>query len=52
MSTETLQQNNLYRAREEKYQSRLRALESLAKGTIEENEVLTDRKINGIVLSY
>ncbi|EOY24745.1 P-loop nucleoside triphosphate hydrolases superfamily protein with CH (Calponin) domain, putative isoform 3 [Theobroma cacao] len=33
-------QNNVYRAREEKYQSRIRALETLAKGTVEENEVI------------
>ncbi|KAK6251316.1 hypothetical protein SCA6_005321 [Theobroma cacao] len=32
-------QNNVYRAREEKYQSRIRALETLAKGTVEENEI-------------
>ncbi|XVF52904.1 hypothetical protein PTKIN_Ptkin05aG0055800 [Pterospermum kingtungense] len=33
-------QNNLYRAREEKYQSRIRALETLVKGTVEENKVV------------
>ncbi|XP_021300605.1 kinesin-like protein KIN-14J [Herrania umbratica] len=33
-------QNNVYRAREEKYQSRIRALETLAKGTVEENKVV------------
>ncbi|KAK8690865.1 hypothetical protein V6N13_074391 [Hibiscus sabdariffa] len=33
-------QNKLFRAREEKYQSRIRALETLAKGTMEENVVV------------
>ncbi|XP_039029449.1 kinesin-like protein KIN-14J isoform X2 [Hibiscus syriacus] len=33
-------QNKLFRAREEKYQSRIRALETLAKGTEEENMVV------------
>ncbi|GMJ04787.1 hypothetical protein like AT1G63640 [Hibiscus trionum] len=33
-------QNKLFRAREEKYQSRIRALETLAKGTMEENMVV------------
>ncbi|GMJ04411.1 hypothetical protein like AT1G63640 [Hibiscus trionum] len=33
-------QNKLFRAREEKYQSRMRALETLAKGTMEENMVV------------
>ncbi|KHG03288.1 Kinesin-4 -like protein [Gossypium arboreum] len=32
-------QNNLYRAREEKYQSRIRAFETLVKGTLEENKI-------------
>ncbi|KAK3005763.1 hypothetical protein RJ639_017575 [Escallonia herrerae] len=32
-------QNNLYKTREEKYQSKIRALEILAMGTSEENEV-------------
>ncbi|XVF13121.1 hypothetical protein REPUB_Repub08aG0180900 [Reevesia pubescens] len=36
-------QNNLYRAREEKYQSRIRALETLAKGTVEENKVVINQ---------
>lgn len=35
-----LQQNNLYNSREKKYQSRIRALETLVMGTAEENEVL------------
>ncbi|CAL0313366.1 unnamed protein product [Lupinus luteus] len=34
-------QNNLFKAREENYQSRMNALESLAVGTSEENEVVT-----------
>lgn len=33
-------QNKLFRAQEEKYQSRIRALETLAKGTMEENMVV------------
>ncbi|KAM7280421.1 hypothetical protein ACFE04_007555 [Oxalis oulophora] len=33
-------QNNFYKAREEKYQSRLKTLETLAMGTIGENEVV------------
>lgn len=33
------QQNNLFKAREEKYQSRIRVLEALASGTYEETEV-------------
>ncbi|KAK8533137.1 hypothetical protein V6N13_046300 [Hibiscus sabdariffa] len=33
-------QNKLFRAREDKYQSRIRALETLAKGTMEENMVV------------
>lgn len=37
-----LQQNNLIKVREEKYLSRIRVLEELAKGTHEENKVLTD----------
>jgi kinesin family protein C2/C3 len=36
-------QNNLYKSREKKYQSRLRALETLVVGTIEENEILNNR---------
>ncbi|KAL9684660.1 hypothetical protein QQ045_022101 [Rhodiola kirilowii] len=36
-------QNLLYKSREEKYQSRLQVLETLAKGTVEENEVLTSQ---------
>ncbi|XP_062074325.1 kinesin-like protein KIN-14J isoform X2 [Humulus lupulus] len=35
--------NNLFLAREEKYQSKLRVLESLALGTTEENEVVLDQ---------
>ena len=35
-----LQQSNLFKAREQKYQSRLKALETLAKGTSDESEVL------------
>ena len=34
-----LQQNNLIKAREEKYQSRIRVLETLASGTSEETQV-------------
>ena len=34
-----LQQNNLFKAREEKYQSRIRVLEALASGTIDKSEV-------------
>ncbi|OVA14047.1 Calponin homology domain [Macleaya cordata] len=34
-------QNNLYKVREEKYQSRIRVLETLATGTSEETQVLT-----------
>ncbi|XP_061348692.1 kinesin-like protein KIN-14J [Gastrolobium bilobum] len=34
-------QNNLFKAREGKYQSRINALETLAVGTTEENEVVT-----------
>jgi kinesin family protein C2/C3 len=33
------QQNNLFKAREEKYQSRIRVLEALASGTGEERGV-------------
>ncbi|XVE57892.1 hypothetical protein DITRI_Ditri04bG0126700 [Diplodiscus trichospermus] len=36
-------QNKLYRAREEKYQARIRALETLAKGTKEENKVVINQ---------
>ncbi|KAJ4973471.1 hypothetical protein NE237_006645 [Protea cynaroides] len=36
-------QNNLYKAREEKYQSRLRVLETLATGTSEETQVATNK---------
>ncbi|XVF10601.1 hypothetical protein REPUB_Repub07fG0196300 [Reevesia pubescens] len=36
-------QNNLYRAREEKYQSRIRALETLVTGTVEENKVVINQ---------
>uniref|UniRef100_A0A7N0UUT3 Kinesin motor domain-containing protein n=1 Tax=Kalanchoe fedtschenkoi TaxID=63787 RepID=A0A7N0UUT3_KALFE len=36
-------QNILYKSREEKYQSRLRVLKTLAKGTTEENEVVTNQ---------
>lgn len=35
-----LQQNNLFKSREEKYQSRIRVLETLATGTNDENQVL------------
>jgi len=34
-----LQQNNIFKAREEKYHSRIRVLEALASGTEEESEV-------------
>lgn len=34
-----VQQNNVFKAREEKYQSRIKVLETLASGTNEENEV-------------
>lgn len=34
-----LQQNNLFKAREEKYQSRIRVLEALATGTSDETQV-------------
>lgn len=34
-----LKQNNLFKAREGKYQTKLNALETLAVGTAEENEV-------------
>lgn len=36
-------QNNLYKAREAKYQSRIRVLETLASGTTEESEVVMNR---------
>ncbi|XP_044477100.1 kinesin-like protein KIN-14J isoform X2 [Mangifera indica] len=36
-------QNNLYRACEEKYQSRIRVLETLARGSTEENKVLVSQ---------
>ncbi|KAL5551636.1 hypothetical protein UlMin_001812, partial [Ulmus minor] len=36
-------QNKLFKAREEKYQSKLRALETLAMGTTEENEVVLNQ---------
>ncbi|XP_042496777.1 kinesin-like protein KIN-14K [Macadamia integrifolia] len=36
-------QNNLYKAREEKYQSRLRVLETLATGTSEETQVAMNK---------
>lgn len=35
-----LQQSNLYKSREDRYHSKVRALETLATGTTEENEVL------------
>lgn len=34
-----LQQKNLFKAREEKYQSRIKVLEALASGTKEDSEV-------------
>lgn len=34
-----VQQNSVFKAREEKYQSRIKVLETLASGTSEENEV-------------
>lgn len=34
-----IQQNNLFKAREEKYQSRVKVLEALASGTSEESQV-------------
>ena len=34
-----MQQNSVFKAREEKYQSRIKVLETLASGTSEENEV-------------
>lgn len=34
-----LQQSNLYKSREDRYHSKIRALETLATGTSEENEV-------------
>lgn len=34
-----LQQSNLYKSREDRYHSKIRALETLATGTTEENEV-------------
>jgi len=37
-----LQQNNIFKAREEKYHSRIRVLEALASGTEEEKEVYTE----------
>lgn len=37
--TMCLQQNNLFKAREEKYQSRIKVLEALASETREESEV-------------
>lgn len=40
-----IQQNNLFKAREEKYQSRVKVLEALASGTSEESQV---RNIIGI----
>lgn len=36
-----VQQNNLYKAREEKYQSRIKVLEALATGTSEETQVVS-----------
>ncbi|XP_022760154.1 kinesin-like protein KIN-14J isoform X2 [Durio zibethinus] len=39
-------QNNLCRAREEKYQSRVRALETLVKGTVEENKVVINQLLH------
>ncbi|KAL7165381.1 hypothetical protein ACSBR2_041129 [Camellia fascicularis] len=36
-------QNNLYKVLEEKYQSRMRVLETLATGTYEENEVVMNQ---------
>ncbi|XP_060670239.1 kinesin-like protein KIN-14P [Ziziphus jujuba] len=36
-------QNNLFKAREEKYQSRIRVLGALASGTSEESEIVMDR---------
>lgn len=43
-----IQQNNLFKAREEKYQSRIRVLEALASGTNEESEV---RKMMQTIIS-
>lgn len=34
-----LQKNRIYKSRDEKLQSRIKALETLAKGTSDENEV-------------
>jgi hypothetical protein len=39
------QQNNLFKAREEKYQSRIRVLEALASGTGEERGVCKKKLI-------
>ncbi|KAK9714117.1 hypothetical protein RND81_06G072500 [Saponaria officinalis] len=36
-------QSNLFKAREEKYQSRIKVLETLAKGTSEENEIVLNQ---------
>ncbi|KAF3606571.1 hypothetical protein DY000_02045722 [Brassica cretica] len=38
---EVPQQNSVFKAREEKYQSRIKVLETLASGTSEENEIAT-----------
>ncbi|KAI5441751.1 hypothetical protein KIW84_010989 [Lathyrus oleraceus] len=38
-------QNNLFKTREEKYQSRIRVLEALASGTKEENIIIKEEKI-------
>lgn len=44
-----LQQSNLYKAREEKYQSKIRVLETIATGTTEEMEVLL---VSGVCLLF
>lgn len=41
-----MQQNNLIKAREEKYQSRIKVLETLASGTSEETQVFTDMQLH------
>uniref|UniRef100_M4DHI0 Kinesin motor domain-containing protein n=1 Tax=Brassica campestris TaxID=3711 RepID=M4DHI0_BRACM len=43
MKSSSLDQNNIFKAREEKYQSRINVLEALASGSGEENEIATQQ---------
>ncbi|RWW26745.1 hypothetical protein GW17_00008864 [Ensete ventricosum] len=49
LSTKRKEQNNLIKARQEKYQSRIRVLETLATGTKEETQVIL---VEAAIISY